>query len=181
MAKDSLSLYDITAEERRFIEALVEGEGELTPELEEAMDTMKENKVCKVQDYHNLYVHLQAVADAARQEEDRLARKRKTAEAGMRRLKDGLLYNMESLGLRRIEGETVEVRIKANPGRIVFDEGAVLRDSMRYVEAVRKYLPEWVSVKVEVSRSKLKEAFQRGGQPFDESVRIEESNTVIFK
>lgn len=176
----SMSLYDITTEEMRVRDALIESDGELTPEIEAVMETLKDGKVCKVQSYHHIYLEMKAAADAAEEEERRLAAVKRRARRVMETLKDALRFNMESLGISRIEGGTVTAQLRANPPRTVFDEDAVLKPYKAELDRLAALLPDYITIAPVVSRTGLKAALD-AGDPVDASVREERSYTVVFK
>ena len=59
------SIYQISAEQQRINEMLFESEGELTPELEEALAINEANLAIKAEDYATSILKFNATADMA--------------------------------------------------------------------------------------------------------------------
>ena len=84
------TLFDITAEQRRINDALMESGGELTPELEEALLVNAENFAVKVEGYAASIRKFDALAEAADAEIKRIQAIKKTATNSAKRLKESL-------------------------------------------------------------------------------------------
>ena len=81
------TLFNITAEQKRINEALMELDGELTPELEEALVINAENFAVKVEGYATSIHQFEAYAEAADAEIKRLTALKKSAQGAAKRLK----------------------------------------------------------------------------------------------
>lgn len=97
------TLFNITAEQRRINEALMESGGELTPELEEALLINSENFAVKVEGYATSIHQFEAFAEAADAEIKRLMALKKSAQGAAKRLKDNLAYGMEVMGYDKVD------------------------------------------------------------------------------
>jgi hypothetical protein len=97
------TLFNITAEQRRINDALMESGGELTPELEEALLINSENFAVKVEGYATSIHQFEAFADAADAEIKRLMALKKSAQGAAKRLKDNLAYGMEVMGYNKVD------------------------------------------------------------------------------
>lgn len=97
------TLFDITAEQRRINDALMESGGELTPELEEALLVNAENFAVKVEGYAISIRKFDALAEAADAEIKRIQAIKKNATNSAKRLKEALAYGMEVMGMDRAE------------------------------------------------------------------------------
>lgn len=97
------TLFNITAEQKRINEALMESGGELTPELEEALLINAENFAVKVEGYATSIHQFEAFAEAADAEIKRLMALKKSAQGAAKRLKDNLAYGMEVMGYDKVD------------------------------------------------------------------------------
>jgi hypothetical protein len=97
------TLFNITAEQRRINDALMESGGELTPELEEALLINSENFAVKVEGYATSIHQFEAFAEAADAEIKRLMALKKSAQGAAKRLKDNLAYGMEVMGYDKVD------------------------------------------------------------------------------
>lgn len=97
------TLFDITAEQRRINDALMESGGELTPELEEALLVNAENFAVKVEGYATSIRKFDALAEAADAEIKRIQAIKKAANNSAKRLKESLAYGMEVMGMDKAE------------------------------------------------------------------------------
>ena len=92
------SLFNITTEQVRINDMLMESGGELTPELEEALIINSENFAIKTEGYATSIHRFEALADAADAEIKRLTAIKKSAQGAQKRLKDTLATAMEVFG-----------------------------------------------------------------------------------
>lgn len=97
------TLFSITAEQRRINDALMELDGELTPELEEALVINAENFAVKAEGYATSIHHFEAVEDAADAEIKRLTAIKKSATRAKTHLKNNLAYGMEVMGYDKVD------------------------------------------------------------------------------
>lgn len=89
------TLFEISDEQRRLNAMLEEAEGELTPELEEALEVNQYNLEAKAEDYRNAILMNASEVEAAKAEKKRLdafiKRKENANEAMKQRLKEAML------------------------------------------------------------------------------------------
>mgnify|MGYP002510506886 CR=1 FL=1 len=97
------TLFDITAEQRRINDALMESGGELTPELEEALLVNADNFAVKVDGYATSIRKFEALAEAADAEIKRIHAIKKSATNSAKRLKEALAYGMEVMGYDKVD------------------------------------------------------------------------------
>ncbi len=97
------TLFNITSEQKRINDALMELDGELTPELEEALVINAENFAVKAEAYAASIHQFEAVEDAADAEIKRLTALKKSAQGAAKRLKDNLAYGMEVMGYDKVD------------------------------------------------------------------------------
>lgn len=141
----TLTLYEIPDRLRVLEAQIIEAAGEITPEIEAELDALEEAFERKVEYIALLSREAKAEAAAVRQEEDRLAARRKAAENRERRLKDYLHACMTLAEVERVEGDRAKVRIQANSQPSI----AWLGDDDAIPEAYRV-----VSVRPDLSRAR---------------------------
>lgn len=147
----NISLYQMTAEQQYLNRLLEEAEGELTPELEEALVISQENMVCKAQNYVYAIKEYEAFAQRCADEVARIQGVKKRAENVQKRLKDALLTAMEVYGLPKVQLDTHSLSTRKSSALVVDDEAAVPNDYKK-VElsidkaAIKRALKEGVAV-----------------------------------
>lgn len=130
-----LRLYEIPARLRDIEEAIAEAEGEITPEVEAELEALEETFERKVEYLALLSREARAEAKAVKEEEDRLAARRKAAENRERRLKEYAQHCMEAAGIDRVEGERAKVRLQKSPPKVTWmGEEDAIPEEFRRVE-----------------------------------------------
>jgi len=112
----SLSLYKIADE----IAAIVTAD-ELTEESLDALDRLEMSLAQKVGNIHNFRAMLIGMVAAAKEEEDRLKKRRKAAENRIAQLDSYVLRCLQSAGREEIDAGTVTAKIKKSPGVLVIE------------------------------------------------------------
>jgi hypothetical protein len=97
------SLYTITTEQLRINELLEELEGELTPEIEEALIINEDNFLTKSEGYIERIAYFKARAEAAKVRIEEYQRIKRIAENAEKRLKERMQWAMEVLGRDKVE------------------------------------------------------------------------------
>lgn len=116
------TLFNITAEQKRINEALMESGGELTPELEEALLINAENFAVKVEGYATSIHQFEAFAEAADAEIKRLMALKKSAQGAAKRLKDNLAYGMEVMGYDKVDMGLHKLSFRSSTAVNITDE-----------------------------------------------------------
>lgn len=118
--KKSLALL---AEEKSTIERILEESGgEITPEIEEALNQLDLQTADKIDGYYAFIERCNSVGDLmnARAEElDKIATAHYTLA---KRLKDGIQYAMSTMGVSEIKGNIKRAKLQPTKGRLVVDE-----------------------------------------------------------
>lgn len=136
-----LTLYAWGNELDRVEELLYEGEGELTPELEQALEEVTLGFKEKAERVALFVRNLQATAKAVKEEEERLRARRKSHENAAASLKTYLESQMLVHQIPRIEGKLVTLRIQKNPPAVHAD--ALTQDELRLiVDEYVRVIPE---------------------------------------
>lgn len=97
------SLYTITTEQLRINELLEELEGELTPEIEEALIINEDNFLTKSEGYIESIAYFKARAEAAKVRIEEYQRIKRIAENAEKLLKERMQWAMEVLGRDKVE------------------------------------------------------------------------------
>lgn len=162
-------------------QALFENGGELTPELEAIMARDAADMEKKVDGYNAAFREEDARAKAIGEEIKRLQALKKTAENSARRIKDLLKYNMERLGVDRVNGQHCKAYFTSSTA-VQCDEAVVLKPYEAAVAAFRESLPAYVSVDLSISKTDLKKAISELGK--DESIEgaaLQTSRSIVLK
>lgn len=114
---DSLSLYDLSAELVRLMNAWDETEGNERVFIETELQLYVDAQVKKVDDIRAFLVHCQVMADAADLEAARQKRNAKAWQARYDRLKNLCQYTMERFEVKRLDGKTGSLLLKGNGGK----------------------------------------------------------------
>lgn len=109
-----MALYEITSELSQVTDLLVESGGELTPEIEEALDALEGALEEKVERTVHVIRTLEGQAEAARVEADRLKDLQRTRSKAADRLKDYLQAQLRMANVKKIEADTCVVRRQRN-------------------------------------------------------------------
>jgi hypothetical protein len=98
-----MTLYRITSEQLRINELLEELEGELNPELEEALIINEENFMTKSEGYIESIAYFKAKQEAAKVRIEEYQRIKRIAENAEKKLKERMQWAMETLGRDKVE------------------------------------------------------------------------------
>lgn len=154
-----MTLFGLSAQMAQIEDELYENGGEITPELEQAMAETKEGLVKKVDGYNAVYQKLGATAAAAKAEIERLTKIKKAAENGQKSLKEHILYNMNAFGYDKLEGELCKMTRRKSTSLKV-DEEVMLHPYRDMIDRLNGQLPEWITVKADISKQVLKDVFK---------------------
>lgn len=173
-----ISLYQLSEEERRIEDAIAEGGGELTPELEKALDFVAESRVKKIEAYNHVYYDL----DGEEKKADELIRRatavKRACANGKRRIKENLAAYMIGAGITRMDGETCKVFLKNNPARVQCEEHEVLLPYEHNREKFQHTLPDYIRVEYKLDRTALKNAIEEG-KPVMNASLVKDQTVVI--
>ncbi len=156
------TLFELTRTMQDIEDALYENGGELTPELETAMSETRESLLQKVDNYNSLIQKLTADSNAIDAEIKRLQKLQKTVRNAKESIKGHILYNMSLFGLDRLEGRYCRMSIRRNSSLEV-DEAEVLKPYAEGIEWLRKHMPDYLSVEVKVSKSRIADTYKGTG------------------
>lgn len=142
------SLYRISVEQQALNEQLFEAEGELTPELEEALIINEANLTLKAEDYVTSMAMFAASAEAAKAEIKRLQAFVKRADNAQERMKNALSFALETFGIDKMEVGTHRISFRKSEGVVITDEVAIPN--------------EYIIVETKVNKAQLKADLKAG-------------------
>lgn len=149
----TLRLYEVGAELEAVVEELIEGGGELTPELETRLDEWTAAFHDKAERVALYIQNLQGLAKAAKQEADRLKELASVRQNAADRLKAYLQGEMEATGERKIETPRANLWLQKNG-----------RPSIRWMRNVEEIPAPFKRVKVELDGNAAYEEYRTGGE-----------------
>jgi hypothetical protein len=160
------TLFEISDEQRRLNAMLEEAEGELTPELEAALEVNQYNLEAKAEDYRNAILMNASAIEAAKAEKKRLdafiKRKENANETMKQRIKEAmLLFDTPKIQINGGVGGTLSFR--KSEQLVITDEDYIVSD--------------YKKIEVSVDKAKLKDAIKRGyncpGAHIEENMNIQ--------
>lgn len=118
---DKLTLYKITDEYRCLMAALEADEGELTPEMEQALEINDQQMVEKAGGYARLILYYTQYAAAAKAEKLRVAALQQKAEKAVERLKARLAEAMTVFEKDKIETDNLKLSLRRSESVVIDD------------------------------------------------------------
>lgn len=116
-----LSLYNIETEYLKLTEALIENGGELTPELEEALQLNKENLSNKATNYGFVIKQIEHECDIIDLEIERLSKIKKSRENSVKRLKNTISSAMQIYDVEEIKTPILTINFRKSQSVEVID------------------------------------------------------------
>ena len=118
-------MYNISAEQMRINNLLEENDGELTPEIEEALMINEENFLVKTEGYIASIKKFDNLADAVDAEIKRLQAIKKTASNCSKRLKESLSYGMQTMGYDKVDVGLHKISYRRSTAVNILDEAHI--------------------------------------------------------
>lgn len=147
-----MNLYELTQEQLDINFMLEENGGELTPELEAAMQMNKENYQQKSEGYCKAIAMYKSQEEALDAEIKRLQAKKKVCKNAQERMKESLLASMRLLDLQKIEAGTFTISTRKSTAVEIIDEtklGEYRREVVTYEinkNDIKKALNEGIEI-----------------------------------
>lgn len=119
------SLYNLVGEKL----ALQKKLEELNFDEETIADTLEGDSVAiqqKIESYAFIIRNMEALPDAIKAEEKRLAERRKAIEKRVDNIKHWLFVNMQACGITKIESPVFTVALQNNPSSVIIDDEALI-------------------------------------------------------
>lgn len=144
------SLYTISGDLLALLSAIEANEGEITPDIEQALAITEDQFAAKATDYGLAILNLEAMAKAAKAEKERLAGLQKFYENVAGRLRGALCGAMDVLDHPKVESPSVRLFLRHTTATEVDD--------------VTKLPDEFVTTKIEdvPDKAAIKKALQEG-------------------
>ena len=144
------TLYSINEEYLQLLAQIEENEGELTPELEEALAINEEQHEAKLEAYGNIIANYLAEAEACKAESERLRVKADRAKKAAERLKETIRYFLTVTDRKKAAGGLWTFALRESDAVLITDEAAIP--------------DEWWRVKTtrEVNKADIKAAIKSG-------------------
>lgn len=144
------NLYELTADIQLLWNLM--DQGELDDDMiMDAMQNSQEELAIKLEGYCKWIRNMEADVAALKEEEKRLAARRKTLEHTIERAKSSMHYAMNEAGEKKIKGNLFTISVQNNPPKVVMD-----KDIDDIPERYIKYLDP------EIDKAKIKEDIQKG-------------------
>jgi hypothetical protein len=126
------TLYDLIVNAQLIVAALVESGGEITPDIDAALNTHQLALSAKVDSYAFVEDQLETQARVLKEREETVYKIRKGLENARERLRQNLKNGMKAMEMREILGNEFKYAISERKPRIVFEESLV-PDQYKYV------------------------------------------------
>ena len=141
-----ITLFNISQEQQRINYLLEESGGELTPEIQEAMEINSDNFLVKSENYGKTILHYKAMEQVVASEMDRLAKIKKTIQNTQDRLKESISGAMILFDKEKLEFDTIKLSFRKSTQLVISDNANIPS--------------EFIKVKTEVDKMALKEALK---------------------
>ena len=162
------------------METIEAANGEITPELEEAMESLDEERrslmeeiAKKPEQYLRWYRNVKTDAEVLKAEKQKLEKKQKAAEKKCEYIKDLVLDACNLAGVTTIKGDTMKAftrEIKT----IEVDNTTAIAPYKQSIIDLAKNLPPWLSIETKI----LKSAVEPENLPEGFSRKISQSITI---
>jgi len=164
------SLYDLTSDYLNLLELAED------PDIDEQafLDTLEGIEGAledKADNYAKCMRMLEADAKGIKAEEERLAKRRKTIEGNVSRMKSALQYAMEATGKTKFKTQLFSFNVQNNPASVVMDESDVANIPERFL----KYKDP------EIDRKAIKDAIKSGDEDAMDIAHLEQTRGLRIK
>lgn len=151
-----MRLHELHALQRGIDEALEESEGEITPEIQQMLDSLEEEIGHKVDWVATVVNEKKAVADGLDVEIKRLQARKKATERSAEGLKDYLKQTLDALGENNVRGRIYSATVQR-----------ASRPSISWIKDYDKLPEQFKRVKVELDGTAAYDAYRAGTLPRD--------------
>ena len=160
-----MNLYEITEQQQIINNLLEESCGELTPELEQALELNLENFSNKAEGYVKAIKNYNAEADAIAEEIKKLQAKKKVCENAVTRMKNALSTSMNIFGMNKVQAGLFKISLTTSKSVNIINEDLIPQDYKR--------------VKYEISKTDIKKAIEAGETV--EGAEIMENKSITIR
>lgn len=137
-------------------------------ELKQALDNIEGDFEEKADNIAKVIRHLTATENALKEEEKRLAERRRTISNNIKSTKEYLKYNMEVLDKKNFDTDLFKFYIKNNRQTVKYEEGAILPEEYYIKEEVK-------TINKELVESDLKEGV------WIEGAKLDRTQSLVIK
>lgn len=156
---DKKSLVKIAQESAELERILIESDGQLTPEIEAALEVKEIELPDKVEAYHHIINRVEMLTEHYKKQADFYLRLKKTCENFQQALEENIKTTMRITGKPEINGNTVVYKlVNSNPKLIIENQDAIPAEyKTQVVETVvnNKMIKEHLVAGLEVEGAKL--------------------------
>ena len=144
---NNLTLYGITNEMQQLLRLIEENEGEMTPEIENALAISDDNFAAKSEDYGHAILSLKAMAAAAKAEKERLASLEKFYKNALERIQGALVNAMDVLDHPKVETPSMRLFLRRTKATEV-DDVTLLPSDLKTVKV--EEVPDKAAIKAAI-------------------------------
>ena len=137
-------------------------------ELKQALDNIEGDFEEKADNIAKVIRHLTATENALKEEEKRLAERRRTISNNIKNTKEYLKYNMEVLDKKNFDTDLFKFYIRNNRQTVKYEEGVILPEEYYITEEVK-------TINKELVESDLKEGV------WIEGAKLDRTQSLIIK
>ena len=152
-----MSLYDVAMEGMQIEDILVANEGELTPELEERLDSLLREGPKRIEAAAMVVRGLEASAKACKEEQTRLGDRAKSLENQASRLKDRITIALDAAFNGKVKTDLFTIWAQSSAETVSFDLAPEFTIDMLYEDR-----PGVVRVEKSLDKKKLGELHKLG-------------------
>jgi hypothetical protein len=141
-----MTLFNLSQEQQMLNCMLEESGGELTPDIEQALEINQSNFIVKAENYGKALLHYKAMEAVIAAEQDRLLQMKRTIQNTQQRLKDSIADAMHLFGKDSMEFDTLKLSFRKST-QVMIDENANIPN-------------EFIKVRTEIDKAGIKEALK---------------------
>lgn len=156
MSTETRSLFQLTADMAAIEDALYETGGELTPEIEEALQETAQSLAMKTDSYNSLMRKFASQADVIDAEIKRLTSLKKTCQNAEKRLREHVCETMQMFGIEKLEGTYCKMSL-AKSTRTETDDEQLKAAYQAAVDELGATLPPYLTLDMKVNKTGIKE------------------------
>ena len=133
-----ITLFNLSQEQQMLNCMLEESGGELTPDIEQALQINESNFLVKAENYGKAILHYKAMEAAIASEQDRLAEMKQRIQNASEKLKESISEAMHLFGKDKIEFDTLKLSFRKSTQVIVDDDSHIPNEFIRVKTTIDK-------------------------------------------